>query len=81
MDSAQEHKQVSKGKGVMESNLTSTKREFIGWGSKVLMEFLASIGEDTTKKLSKDEVTSIINRYIHENNLFDQKKQDEGSYR
>ncbi|CBI29668.3 unnamed protein product, partial [Vitis vinifera] len=60
-------------KGVMESNLTSTKREFIGWGSKVLMEFLASIGEDTTKKLSKDEVTSIINRYIHENNLFDQK--------
>lgn len=73
MDSAQEHKQVSKGKGVMESNLTSTKREFIGWGSKVLMEFLASIGEDTTKKLSKDEVTSIINRYIHENNLFDQK--------
>ena len=73
MDSDQEHKQVSKGKRVMKSNLTSTKTQFVGWGSEVLTEFHTSIAEEKTKKLSQDEVTSISVGCIHENDLFDQK--------
>ncbi|PRQ20198.1 putative chromatin regulator PHD family [Rosa chinensis] len=48
--------------------------EFIGWGSKPLIEFLRSIGKDTTKKLSRFEVESIISYYIKDNDLPKQKK-------
>lgn len=47
------------------------KIEFIGWGSKPLIEFLMSIGKDTSQKLSQSEVAEIMNMYARENNLFD----------
>ncbi|CAI0375114.1 unnamed protein product [Linum tenue] len=52
----------------------SKKREFSGWGSKVLVAFLASIGKDTSQQLSQHEVAEIIKRYAAENNLFDPEK-------
>ncbi|XAR49321.1 hypothetical protein NMG60_11032490 [Bertholletia excelsa] len=54
----------------------SKKREFVGWGSKSLIDFLASIGKDTNEKLSQHEVSLMINGYINDNRLFctDKKK-------
>ncbi|CAO2827370.1 unnamed protein product [Amaranthus hypochondriacus] len=43
--------------------------EYVGWASKPLLEFLASIGADTSKKLSQDDVASIVNKYVTENKL------------
>uniref|UniRef100_A0A803L4W9 Uncharacterized protein n=1 Tax=Chenopodium quinoa TaxID=63459 RepID=A0A803L4W9_CHEQI len=48
--------------------------EFVGWASKVLITFLESIGVDTSKKLSQDDVASMVNKYVHENKLFDPDK-------
>lgn len=48
--------------------------QFIGWGSKPLIEFLTSIGKDTTKQLSQYDVDSIISGYIQEKNLLHPKK-------
>ncbi|CAA7023431.1 unnamed protein product [Microthlaspi erraticum] len=42
--------------------------EFLGWGSKNLIEFLQSLGRDTTNKISEQDVTSIIMSYIREKN-------------
>ncbi|KAF3439796.1 hypothetical protein FNV43_RR18074 [Rhamnella rubrinervis] len=47
----------------------SSKQKFIGWGSKPLIEFLESIGIDTTKQLSRSKVDSIITEYIEEKKL------------
>ncbi|KAL5751492.1 hypothetical protein ACOSP7_021700 [Xanthoceras sorbifolium] len=47
----------------------SKKVKFIGWGSKPLIEFLLSIGKDTSQQISRHDVTGIINRYVNENNL------------
>ncbi|CAK9154888.1 unnamed protein product [Ilex paraguariensis] len=47
----------------------SKKLEFIGWGSKSLVEFLESIGKDTSKQLSQNEVTAIIKDYVNINKL------------
>lgn len=52
----------------------SKKQEFIGWGSKPLIEFLKSIGKDTTEKLSLYEVDSVIKRYIQEKNLVNRER-------
>ncbi|ESQ31532.1 hypothetical protein EUTSA_v10003959mg [Eutrema salsugineum] len=52
-----------------------TKRmEFIRWGSKRLIDFLTSIGEDTRDAMSQDIVESVIRRYINQNNLLDHEK-------
>lgn len=48
--------------------------EFEGWGSKTLINFLKSIGEDTSKELSRWNVDSIISRYIKEKQLFHPEK-------
>ncbi|KAL6575504.1 hypothetical protein OROHE_000881 [Orobanche hederae] len=45
------------------------KIEFIGWGSRPLIEFLEAIGKDTTEKQSQHEVTAFINKYIKEKGL------------
>uniref|UniRef100_A0A5B7CAA4 Uncharacterized protein n=1 Tax=Davidia involucrata TaxID=16924 RepID=A0A5B7CAA4_DAVIN len=79
MDDIEEHSPVSKKKRSMGLQLMKRKeklneKEFIGWGSKALIQFLASIGKDTSKKLSQHEVTSIINGYINENKLFHPEK-------
>lgn len=47
----------------------SRKKEFIGWGSRQLIEFLDSIGKDTSKQISQYDVTAIINDYVNRNNL------------
>ncbi|KAL2461280.1 Uncharacterized protein Adt_44700 [Abeliophyllum distichum] len=44
------------------------KLQFIGWGSKLLIDFLESIGEDTGKKHLL-EVDNIITRYVNDNCL------------
>lgn len=49
---------------------TRPKRfEFVGWGSRQLIEFLQSLGKDTTNKISRFEVSETIGRYIAENGL------------
>ncbi|KAK2993057.1 hypothetical protein RJ640_024931 [Escallonia rubra] len=64
-------KKKSKGQHyVMKQKVKATGKEFIGWGSKSLIQFLASIGRDTSKQLSQHDVTSIMNDYIKENKLF-----------
>ncbi|KAK6921249.1 Plus-3 domain [Dillenia turbinata] len=47
------------------------RMEYIGWGSKPLIDFLNSIGEDTTHKLSQYDVINIVNVYIHKMKLAD----------
>ncbi|XP_068495486.1 zinc finger CCCH domain-containing protein 44-like isoform X4 [Phaseolus vulgaris] len=58
----------------MKGNGKDKKKEFIGWGSRSLMEFLEYIGKDTSNEFSEHDVTSIIIEYCRENNLFDPKK-------
>lgn len=48
----------------------SEVREYVGWGSKPLINFLKSVGIDATEKLSKFQVDIIISKYILEKNLF-----------
>ncbi|XP_047959533.1 uncharacterized protein At5g08430-like [Salvia hispanica] len=45
------------------------KIEFIGWGSRPLIEFLEAIGKDTSEKHSRQEVAAFINKYINDNGL------------
>lgn len=73
-DDIERYKGVVKRKSLVKGKATPSKREFIGWGSKVLIEFLASIGQDTTEKLSQYDVSSIINRYVNDNNLLHPQK-------
>ncbi|KAF8097143.1 hypothetical protein N665_0294s0045 [Sinapis alba] len=40
--------------------------DFVGWGSKNLIEFLESLGRDTTDKISEYDVTDIVRKYIRE---------------
>lgn len=67
----QKTKRSRKQRFKVKSEVESNKREFLGWGSKALMDFLSSIGKDTSKKLSEYDVSSIITGYINENRLFD----------
>ncbi|KAF7124830.1 hypothetical protein RHSIM_Rhsim12G0008900 [Rhododendron simsii] len=71
-DKPVQKKRRSKGRRFKrKSEAQSNKREFIGWGSKTLIDFLSSIDKDTSKKLSQYDVSSIITGYINENRLFD----------
>ncbi|KAG9133863.1 hypothetical protein Leryth_017940 [Lithospermum erythrorhizon] len=45
------------------------KLEFVGWGSRPLIEFIDSVGKDTSKLLTQNEVTTIVKEYINVNNL------------
>lgn len=67
-ESDKEDKQEYK---VLRKRKRSKKQEFLGWGSKPLIEFLKSINKikDTTEQLSHNEVYSVINAYIREKNL------------
>ncbi|KAL2333170.1 hypothetical protein Fmac_014383 [Flemingia macrophylla] len=58
----------------MNGKVKDKKKEFVGWGSRSLIEFLKYIGKDTSKEFSEHDVTSIIIEYCKENNLFDPKK-------
>ncbi|XP_052118674.1 uncharacterized protein At5g08430 [Arachis duranensis] len=54
----------------------STKRkqsrslEFMGWGSKPLLSFLASIGKFSTEPLSQWGIRTLVCEYIEKNNLY-----------
>ncbi|XP_028800624.1 uncharacterized protein At5g08430-like [Neltuma alba] len=50
------------------------KKEFIGWSSRGLTEFLLYIGRDTSKALSQHDICSIIIQYCKENKLFHPEK-------
>ncbi|KAL5789343.1 hypothetical protein ACOSQ2_004231 [Xanthoceras sorbifolium] len=76
LNDSEDHKQVGKRKrsrrklSVVKRDLRSKKKEFIGWGSKPLMEFLTYIGKDTDRELSEYDITTIIIEYCKENMLF-----------
>ncbi|KAM7262816.1 hypothetical protein ACFE04_000499 [Oxalis oulophora] len=65
------HKKIASAEKKMKSK---KKKKFNGWGSELLIEFLSSIGKDTTKQLSEFEVSSIITEYCREKNLFHPQK-------
>lgn len=48
----------------------TSKKEVSGWGSKPLLEFLASIGKDTARELSTQAIATIISEYSTVNKLF-----------
>ncbi|XP_042485503.1 uncharacterized protein At5g08430-like isoform X2 [Macadamia integrifolia] len=54
---------------MMKRKVKSKKKEFIGWGSRPLIEFLSSIGIDTSRQFSQYEVNSIIREYVNRNHL------------
>ncbi|CAH2044184.1 unnamed protein product [Thlaspi arvense] len=59
-----------KVKGSSQKRLRKFKSlEFVGWGSKNLIEFLESLGRDTTTKISEYDVEEIVRKYIREQNL------------
>ncbi|KAG7607171.1 Zinc finger PHD-type [Arabidopsis thaliana x Arabidopsis arenosa] len=64
VEDAVDYKKVGKNK----------RMEFIRWGSKPLIDFLTSIGEDTREAMSQHSVESVIRRYIREKNLLDREK-------
>ncbi|WOL03621.1 hypothetical protein Cni_G12341 [Canna indica] len=55
------------------------RKEFIGWGSIELIEFLKSIGKDTEEPLIQLDACEIIKEYIHEKNLQDPDKKKKKS--
>ncbi|KAL0422210.1 UNVERIFIED_CONTAM: hypothetical protein Slati_3243900 [Sesamum latifolium] len=54
-------KRYQRKKSVMQTPAKSTRNYFIGWASRPLVEFLASIGKSTSEEMSQRDVTSIIN--------------------
>ncbi|XVF68293.1 hypothetical protein PTKIN_Ptkin10aG0193500 [Pterospermum kingtungense] len=52
----------------------SKKREFLGWASKQLTEFLMSIGKNVMQELSQYDVATIVTEYCREHNLFHPQK-------
>ncbi|WZZ68714.1 hypothetical protein YC2023_080084 [Brassica napus] len=63
-DDAEDSKTVGKTKNTV----------FTRWGSKPLIDFLTSIGEDTRRAMSQRSVESVIDKYIRQENLLDPKK-------
>ncbi|XP_042006552.1 zinc finger CCCH domain-containing protein 19-like [Salvia splendens] len=53
----------------MQTPVKLSKNDFIGWGSRALIDFLSSIGKSTNEQLSRSDVTSIVNAYVKERNL------------
>ncbi|XP_057991050.1 zinc finger CCCH domain-containing protein 19-like isoform X3 [Hevea brasiliensis] len=70
----QKRKSKKRKQSVINKNVKSKKREFSGWGSKLLFDFLASIGKDTEQELSQYDVAAIITRYCNEHKLFHPEK-------
>lgn len=52
----------------------TNKTEFVGWGSRQLIDFLVSIGVNTASKVSQEEVTDMVYKYINTNNLINPSK-------
>lgn len=45
------------------------KIEFVGWGSRPLIEFLEAIGQDTRENHSQHEVAAFVTKYINDKGL------------
>ncbi|KAL9248156.1 hypothetical protein vseg_021511 [Gypsophila vaccaria] len=65
---------IKRPKRVPKKKKGSSRIEYVGWASKNLLEFLASLGVDSSKKLSQNHVTSLIVNYVQENKLFHHEK-------
>ena len=52
----------------------SKKKEFLGWASKQLTEFLMSIGKNVMQELSQYDVATIVTEYCKEHKLFHPEK-------
>ncbi|GAB2239114.1 hypothetical protein Droror1_Dr00025027 [Drosera rotundifolia] len=50
------------------------KREYVGWASRPLIEFLESLGRQTKEALSQDDVSSMVIQYAKDHNLFHREK-------
>jgi len=50
------------------------KKDFMGWGSKPLIDFLASIGVDASKELSHYKVTNIVMEHVDKKKLLHPKR-------
>ncbi|KAK4273586.1 hypothetical protein QN277_021960 [Acacia crassicarpa] len=62
INDTRKHKTRTKRKG-------SESQEFIGWGSKSVIAFLASIGKDIIEPLTRWAVTYLICEYVEEKHL------------
>ncbi|KAK4283254.1 hypothetical protein QN277_000227 [Acacia crassicarpa] len=58
----------------LKRKVRSKKKEYIGWGSTLLISFLESLGKDTSEPLTQYDVTAIVNEYIVRNNLIHPQK-------
>jgi hypothetical protein len=47
----------------------SKKKEFLGWGSRPLINFLQWVGKDTRERISQSDAVTIINDYVNEKKL------------
>ncbi|CAA3008095.1 zinc finger CCCH domain-containing 44 isoform X1 [Olea europaea subsp. europaea] len=72
-DHEEENRKAGRSKSATQKNNKSKRMEFIGWGSRSLIEFLASMVKDTSVTLSQHDVASIVDNYIKEKKLFDPK--------
>lgn len=73
--SPQHRKKGLKGKLPMkQKNIKSKRMQFTGWGSTPLIQFLESIGKDTSQKIPERTVEAIIGTYIGEHKLFHPEK-------
>jgi hypothetical protein len=52
----------------------SKKNGHMGWGSEVLMEFISSVGKDTSNSLDQFGAAQIVREYIRQNNLLQKDK-------
>ncbi|KAK8714503.1 hypothetical protein V6N13_149693 [Hibiscus sabdariffa] len=50
------------------------RREYVGWASKQLVEFLTSVGKDVTHELSQYDVVTVVTEYCNKHKLFHPKK-------
>ncbi|XP_061351750.1 uncharacterized protein At5g08430-like [Gastrolobium bilobum] len=50
------------------------KMEYDGWGSTSLIQFLNSIGRDTSNKMTENEVDELVTQYVRQNGLLHPKK-------
>ncbi|GMJ03648.1 hypothetical protein like AT5G63700 [Hibiscus trionum] len=53
---------------------TPKRREYVGWASKQLVEFLMSIGKDVRQELSQYDVVTVVTEYCNKHKLFHPEK-------
>eukprot|EP00268_Persea_americana_P064432 TRINITY_DN847_c5_g1_i2.p1 TRINITY_DN847_c5_g1~~TRINITY_DN847_c5_g1_i2.p1 ORF type:complete len:616 (-),score=122.75 TRINITY_DN847_c5_g1_i2:831-2678(-) len=58
----------------MRKKYRSGRKEFTGWASRELIQFLTSIGKSTDKPIPQFEVYDMITEYIYENKLLHPKR-------